>query len=363
MRKILLIFHLALIVLTVQSEDSSCIATEHNQVEGILKNCTNIVIENVIVPAGNELTLNIRDGSTITFRGNITFEHQFWQGPLLKINGSNFILRGEEGSFLNGNGPLYWDGKGTWGSTHKPKFVKINAINATMENVRLHNCPVVCVMIRGSDRLTIRNWFIDVLDGDKGVAPLDKYGHNTDGFTIGNTNHLLIENTKVYNQDDCVSITSGENITVRNLFCHGSHGISINGEGEVLKDVLITDSLITNAENGIHVKTHVGSPPGLLQNITYKDVTILDSKFYGINIQQNYQSLPEGEPIDGPPENSVQIHVLNFINVYGNVQNGAVPVFILCADGGCFDWKWDKVEILGAIPNNCTGYSPDGFTC
>lgn len=94
-----------------------------------------------------------------------------------------------------------------------------------MENITLLNCPVVCVMIRGSNNLTINNWFLNVLEGDEvsyqqifvfsekwfqGVAPEGKFAHNTDGFTMANTNNLLLENTKVYNQDDCVAITSGK---------------------------------------------------------------------------------------------------------------------------------------------------------
>lgn len=68
---------------------------------------------------------------------------------------------------MDGNGPLYWDGLGTWGNTTKPKFIKITAVNAVMENLTLLNCPVVCVMIRGSDNLTINNWYLNVLEGDE----------------------------------------------------------------------------------------------------------------------------------------------------------------------------------------------------
>lgn len=280
----------------------------------------------------------------------------------MHITGSNFTIKGEEGSVLDGNGSLYWDGQGVGGSI-KPKFIKINAQNAVMENVKVRNCPISCVMIRGSNNLTIDSWKIDNLDGDKGVASPNQYAHNTDGFTIAVTNNFLLQNTVVYNQDDCVAITSGQNITVRNMFCHGSHGLSVNGLGEVLENVLISNSIIVNAENGIHVKTHVGSPPGLLKNITYKDITILDSTYYGINIQQNYKGMPEGVPVVGPPDNHVKIYDLKLINVTGTVQNGAVPVFILCADEGCFDWTWQDVGILGAAKNNCTGYYPRGFPC
>lgn len=82
---------------TIKAENTECVVNEYDEVENALETCTNIVIDNVKVPAGNELTLNIRDGCTVTFRGNTTFEQVFWKGPLVHINGSNFTLKGEEG--------------------------------------------------------------------------------------------------------------------------------------------------------------------------------------------------------------------------------------------------------------------------
>lgn len=82
---------------TIRADDTECVVNEYDEVENALETCTNIVIDNIIVPAGKQLTLNIRDGSIVTFRGNTTFEQEFWQGPLVHINGSNFMIRGEEG--------------------------------------------------------------------------------------------------------------------------------------------------------------------------------------------------------------------------------------------------------------------------
>lgn len=42
---------------------------------------------------------------------------------------------------------------------------------------------------------------------------------------------MLVSNITVYNQDDCVAITSGNNITVTDMYCVGSHGLSIGSVG------------------------------------------------------------------------------------------------------------------------------------
>lgn len=43
-------------------------------------------------------------------------------------------------------------------------------------------------------------------------------------------------------------------------------------------------------------------------------------------------------------------------------MNGAVPLYIMCAEDGCFDWDFKDVMVLGAQKNNCTNYVPDGFS-
>jgi polygalacturonase len=33
------------------------------------------------------------------------------------------------------------------------------------------------------------------------------------------------------NQDDCVAVTSGNNLTISNMYCDGGHGLSIGSVG------------------------------------------------------------------------------------------------------------------------------------
>ena len=56
-------------------------------------------------------------------------------------------------------------------------------------------------------------------------------GHNTDGFGFASSDDIILRDSQVYNQDDCVAITSGNNITVSNLYCYGGHGLSIGSVG------------------------------------------------------------------------------------------------------------------------------------
>ena len=89
----------------------------------------------------------------------------------------------------------------------------------------------------------------------------------------------------------------------------------------------------------------------------------LDVKNYGINIQQNYRDLPDNVPEDSPPSDKILIHELELIDIHGVVQYGAVPVYILCAKDGCYDWRWKNVNLYGGGHDNCTNYKPYGYEC
>ncbi|XP_050300083.1 polygalacturonase-like [Anthonomus grandis grandis] len=339
-----------------------CVITKFEDVSNVVATCKDIVINNLIVPEGQQLTLQLTEGSTLVFRGTTLFEYFVWTGPLMIISGNNITVIGEPGSSLDGQGPLYWDGQGTWGTT-KPRFLTITATNAILESINIKNCPVGCTSVYKSENLTIRNWKIDNLQGDEGVASENKFGHNTDGIGIKMSKNILVEDSIIYNQDDCIGLNSGTHLIVRNMFCHGSHGLSLSVATATIEDVIIENSIITMAENGIHIKTHVNAGDGLIKDVLYRNITMLDCKYYGINIQQNYVNLPAGQPEDGPPKNNIPIHNLTMSNIYGSVQSGAVPVFILCAEDGCFDWTWEGVEIYGTAQDNCTNFTPDGYEC
>jgi polygalacturonase len=74
------------------------------------------------------------------------------------------------------------------------------------------------------------------LDNRMGDAPNSRSegraaGHNTDGFGFASSDNVILRDSNIWNQDDCVAITSGTNIKVSGLYCHGGHGLSIGSVG------------------------------------------------------------------------------------------------------------------------------------
>ncbi|XP_056643059.1 polygalacturonase-like [Diorhabda sublineata] len=345
---------------------NDCEIENFDQVESIVKSCTDITIKNLVVPAGITLELDLKEGTTLTFTGVTTFEHTPWSGPLIRLRGSKITVQGTPGSLLNGQGELYWDHIGDKGPK-KPQFMKIEAFDGSViKNLNILNCPHHCIYIGRSDGLTISGWVIDNSLGDQNNFT----GHNTDGFDVSAATNLIIENTSVINQDDCVAIRYGSNILVRNMYCAGGHGLSLSAgfnytsyTENTVKNVTIRDSVIVRSANGIHVKTHADAYKGLIEDVTYENIYLSGITNFGVNVQQDYINGSSS----GVPNNNIPIHNLKLINIQGNVlsteSNNAMKVYILCGNKGCEGWEWSNVNITGGAHSSVCNYIPAGYEC
>jgi polygalacturonase len=105
--------------------------------------------------------------------------------------------------------------------------------HSVVENLYIQNWPVHCFSITGSADVTFRNLFLNNTAGEapNAISKGLPAAHNSDGFDISGTNNAVITSCTVLNQDDCVAITSGNNIVVDNMYCSGGHGLSIGSIG------------------------------------------------------------------------------------------------------------------------------------
>ncbi|KAL1505593.1 hypothetical protein ABEB36_005122 [Hypothenemus hampei] len=358
-----------LLFLSQQIAGESCIVSKFEEVNASLT-CQQIILDNLSVPAGVTLKLNLTNGAEVVFRGNTSFGYEQWDGPLVTINGTNITVRGESGSVIDGLGQYYWDGQGGW-SNSKPQFFTIEAFGGSIfRDIYVINTPKDVVQITNSDNVIFTDWFIDDFDGDLGVAEPGKEGHNTDAFDVWNSTNVIITNSVIYNQDDCVALRCGANISVSNLYCHGSHGLSISvgfsNDSIALNTILnvsFTNSIVEAGRNGIHIKTHVDGGNGNITGVTYKNITLRDITYNGILIQEDYTNQPpNSSSLSVEPRNNVPIRDLILEDIRGNVDIDAIPIEIVCAENGCFNWTWSTVNVTG-IKNNTCNFQPEGFYC
>lgn len=118
-------------------------------------------------------------------------------------------------------------------------------------------------------------------------------GHNTDAFDVGSSTGVYISNANVQNQDDCLAVNSGTDISFTGSTCSGGHGISIGSVGgrtdNTVQNVYIANNKISNSQNGVRIKT-VSGATGKVNNVTYEDVTLSGITNYGIVVEQDYQN-------------------------------------------------------------------------
>lgn len=105
--------------------------------------------------------------------------------------------------------------------------------NSLIKDLYIQNYPVHCFSISSCSNLVITNIQINNTAGNapNAISGGLAAAHNTDGFDISTTSNMILSSSTVNNQDDCVAITSGNNITVTDMYCNGGHGLSIGSVG------------------------------------------------------------------------------------------------------------------------------------
>jgi polygalacturonase len=140
-----------------------------------------------------------------------------------------------------------------------------NVSNGKITNLNIQNWPTHCFQITGANGLAVSGVTLDNRAGD---ASNSKSGgkaaaHNSDGYDIGTSSGVTLSNITVYNQDDCVAVTSGSNINVSGAYCSGGHGLSIGSIGgksdNTVNGVTFADSQVVNSQNGCRIKTNSGT--------------------------------------------------------------------------------------------------------
>lgn len=262
--------------------------------------CSTITLNSLVVPAGTTLDLTkLKKGTHVVFKGTTTFGYKEWSGPLVSISGDSLTIDGT-GATLDGDGARWWDTKGSNGGKTKPKFFYAHSMtNSVVKGLTIKNSPVQVFSINGATNVQFNGITVNNKDGDS------KGGHNTDAFDVGSSKQITISGATVYNQDDCLAVNSGTDITFTGGYCSGGHGLSIGSVGgrsdNTVDTVKILDSQIVNSDNGVRIKT-VSGATGKVSGVTYSNIKLSNIAKYGIVIQQDYENgSPTGKPTAGVP--------------------------------------------------------------
>ncbi|KAJ6606793.1 pectin lyase-like protein [Mycena sp. CBHHK59/15] len=200
--------------------------------------------------------------------------------------GKNVTLRGStdpKWGWVDGHGQAWWDAVQQVNRPHGWAFSKIT--NGVIRDMKIWKPVGWNFATSGSVNVHIYNNLI-LAASDSSSFPF-----NTDGFSAGGSN-LLFENNHVVNGDDCLTVGNGAiNITWRNAYCEGGHGLSIGSLGSGgsvanVQNILMESTFMKSCLYGARFKSWTGGN-GAARNVTWKDITFLDVPF-PIYITQNY---------------------------------------------------------------------------
>lgn len=354
-------------IITTSSTSSStnstpvpCSVTAYSQVAPAVAACTSITLQDIAVPTNSTLTLTgLKAGTVVTFAGTTTFAftNSSTFNPIT-VGGAGITIQGAPGHIIDGNGQAYWDGLGSNGGLPKPDhFIVLSKVtaNSVIKNLNIRNWPTHCFSISSCSNLLLTDLNLDNTAGNAPNALSNGLAaaHNSDGFDISTSSNVTVTNSFVNNQDDCVAITSGNNMTVSNMWCNGGHGLSIGSVGgksnNNVTNILFTDSQILNSQNGARIKTNFNTT-GFISNITYSNIIVANISIYGIDIQQDYLN---GGPT-GIPSNGVIIENILISNLTGTATSTGTDYYILCGSGSCTNFEFDNVAVTGGgVASSC----------
>ena len=224
---------------------------------------------------GSPLDLTFLKHIDIALLGTINFDTDlpYWEGHWYEFTyqeGRTWWKWGGEdvnifgGGTINGNGQPWWDANVGNSSLLRPYLIVFDGLHrSTISGINMINSPSWFNLIANSSEVIVSN--LNLTTWQSGAAT----PHNTDGWDIYRSEYIVLQDSVISNNDDCVSLKpNSTNIILQNLHCNGSHGISIGslgqyiGEVDIVENVLAYNITMANGENGARIKTWPGVAPG-----------------------------------------------------------------------------------------------------
>ncbi|KAH1817761.1 hypothetical protein KXX35_002875 [Aspergillus fumigatus] len=244
----------------------------------------------IVFPAGSTYYLNsvldlagcsncdIQVEGVLKFSGST----EYWGGKtaMLNIDMINGLrLRSLTGSgVIDGNGQNAYDRFASDKNYKRPTLLYITGgSNIEVSGLRQKNPPNVFNSVKGdTQHVTFKNLRMDATSNSQNPPK------NTDGFDIGASTHVTISSVSVTNDDDCVAFKPGSNyVTVEDVTCTGSHGISVGSLGksgpDVVQNILAHRITMIESTKAAGIKTYPsGNGHGLstVKNVTFSDFNV-----------------------------------------------------------------------------------------
>ncbi|KAJ3193432.1 hypothetical protein HDU83_007798 [Entophlyctis luteolus] len=336
----------------------------------------------IVIPAGKTFMI----ASPLLFTGctgcifqiegtlKVKNDYSYWQFHkqimlVSNINGLTMTSTSGTGLF-DGNGQASYDAFAANTSLVRPTLLYITGSSSiTVSNLHFKNAPNVFISTTGSSAGIVFDSLVL-----KAVSLSSNAAKNTDGFDIGSSNNVVLQNITVTNDDDCIAFKPGANgVVVNKITCSGSHGISVGSLGgkagtiDIVNNVTVTSATMVNSTKAVGIKLYSGGSThgsALVTNVTFDGVTVKNSG-YAVQIQSCYNS---ADTCSSSPSTAT-ITGVYFKNFSGttSTEYGTTVSNINCPAAGTCDIYFSNYAVTspsGTQVNSCANIdSSPGITC
>jgi len=271
-----------------------------------------VFAEGLTYTIGKALDLTFLEHIDIDIQSYIQFTNDtvYWQAnsfrfvfqnvtSFFKLGGTDVNIYG--GGTIDGNGQVWYDLYAANIYTLRPVLIGIDGLHdSILSDLMLRYSPEYYHFVANSTNVIFNNINI------AGHSTSGNVAKNTDGWDTYRSSGLVIQNSVVNNGDDCVSFKpNSTDILVQNMWCNGSHGISVGslgqylGEYDIVENIYVFNASMHNTTDGARIKVWPNTPSALsgdlqggggsgrVNNITY-DTMIIDNVDYAIEVDQCY---------------------------------------------------------------------------
>ena len=350
-------------------------------------------ISKALAECGNGGTIVIPTGKTFMIRTPLDFTNcsactfqiegtlkvsddlDYWEGKgsfLLLENVHTATFHSLTGSgTIDGSGQKYWDYFASHKTYRRPVLVFLNnATNIICTGIQLKNAPTMFFTVKGmSNNIRFSNLILNA------ISTSENKPANTDGLDIGESSYVTITNIHVTNDDDCVAFENGANyVTVNNITCIGSHGISVGslgvapGRPYVVQNVYVSNIHMINCTKAAGIKLYPGGPSHgtvVVSNVTF-DGVIVNNCDYGFQVMNCYSS--DNTTCQKNPS-AAKLSDIHLINLVGKTSSKYDPhvANIDCPPKGTCDLTFTGWNVVAPSKRSivlCGNYDhPTGVKC
>ncbi|KAI7650745.1 Exopolygalacturonase, partial [Hortaea werneckii] len=199
---------------------------------------------------GQALNLTYLKHIDLDIQGYIQFTNDtdYWQDNAfyqVYQNATTFFQIGGEdvniygGGMLDGNGQVWYDLYAEDIYILRPiLFGTVGLHGGSISDLYLRYSPQWYNFLANSTDVVFDNFNI------RGYSASENEAKNTDGWDTYRSSNIVIQNSVVNNGDDCVSFKpNSTEVLVQNMYCNGSHGISVGSIGQYPGEVDIVENL------------------------------------------------------------------------------------------------------------------------